>query len=65
MANSANAMVLMIYFSNFRQLTINEDIENNKYLYSSSQCDYDARWKSILKKHVEAIHAVNVIINLQ
>ena len=50
MANSANAMVLMIYFSNFRQLTINEDIENNKYLYSCSQCDYDARWKSILKK---------------
>ena len=39
-ANSANAMVLMIYFSNFRQLTINEDIENIKYLYSCSQCDY-------------------------
>ena len=57
MANSANAMVLMIYFSNFRQLTINRDIENNKYLYSCSQCDYDARWKSILKKkHVGAIH---------
>ena len=61
MANSANAIVLMIYFSNFRQLTINEDIENNKYLYSCSQCDYEARQKSSLKKHVEVICVLNCI----